>query len=378
MTDFKITFDCANCSGSLPAYLDYILQGVPLPVREEVEEHLARCSGCAREYADLLGLALRERIEPLLDLVLAGEAGEEKLDAPIEYNHHWLEICTLLAEKAGAAAAHSHLGIIHELAGDLEQAVEFHLRALQRAAGLDNSDYVRLHSAAGLGRLYRKQGLWDEASKCLEISRQAADCLLDEYALARTFIELGDFNRRPRGYTTLVKAVRYYRRAAEIGERAGFTKGLEIARGRLARVKLDLSAFLRKHTKQYFRRYYARDVRLTDRFCRDFAARLIDDLAGSGGANRTQTLSLDQSFQGAGRSDILLTSADREAQWDSFQGKRKDRAASLLSGETLALLFRDLQALGLPQHEMEELARFLQEELARELAAEPGFIGNEL
>ncbi len=98
MTEFKRIEDCEKCSGHLPAYLDYILQGIQFPGQEgqeEVEEHLGLCTVCAREYTDLLGMVLRNWMEPLLDQIMVGEPGPENLDLLIEHNSHWFEICTL-------------------------------------------------------------------------------------------------------------------------------------------------------------------------------------------------------------------------------------------------------------------------------------------
>lgn len=114
MNIFKTTADCSSCSVNLAVYVEYILQGTHFSGREEIENHLACCSKCAREYAGLLGMALGNMIDPLLDLVLDGEAGAVDLDLLIEYNRHWFEICTLLEENAGAAVALSHMGLLHE------------------------------------------------------------------------------------------------------------------------------------------------------------------------------------------------------------------------------------------------------------------------
>jgi tetratricopeptide (TPR) repeat protein len=381
MTEFAMSAKCASCSGQLPAYVSYILQGVQLSGCREVEEHLACCPACAWEYAELLGMALQEKIEPLLDLLLEDGAETVSTGLLIGYNQHWLELCNFLADQAGAAAALSHLGILHELGGDYDQAVDFYRKALQQAAQLAGSHYARLHSAAGLGRLYRGRGQWDEALNHLQVCRQAASVMNDQYGLTRSFIELGDYYSRPRSYTALARAVKYYDRAVAAGDRAGYARGREIAQKRLTRLKSDLGLFFRKLTEQYVQRYYDQELQLLDRFCSDFAARLIDEMVCSDGGNSMQAFSLGQSFSGARTPDILRTSLssflEQGVSWDSFQGMEEDTAAPLLSEEALSKLVRDVQGMGLPQQEAEELARCLQEALAREIAAETGFISKE-
>ncbi len=115
MNIFETTADYTTCPANLAVYVDYILQGTHFSGREEIEDHLACCPKCASEYAGLLGMALGNMIYPLLDLVLDVEAGAVDLDLLIEYNRHWFEICTLLEENAGAAAALSHIGLLQSL-----------------------------------------------------------------------------------------------------------------------------------------------------------------------------------------------------------------------------------------------------------------------
>ena len=148
MSESKRMKDCEKNSRQLPAYLDYILHGIQFSGQENVENHLALCSACTQEYTDLLGMVLRNWMEPLLEQTMEGEPGSEDPDLLIEINRHWLEICNLFIEKTGAAEALSHLGILYELKGDNEQAVSYHMEALKRAL-----NYVAI--AASFVQLYK-------------------------------------------------------------------------------------------------------------------------------------------------------------------------------------------------------------------------------
>ena len=362
MTESTRIEDCENYSEQLPAYLDYILHGIPFSGQENVEDHLVLCSTCTREYTDLLGVVLRIWLEPLLDQIMEGEPGPENLGLYIEHNSHWFEISTLLAEKRGSAEALSHLGILYELKDDNEQAVSFHLEALEKAENLDYPSYVQVLSASALGRIYTKQGQWGNVLRYLKISCLASARLKDEYALARNFIETGDYFSRSLSYNNLYRAINIYKSAVEISEQVGYTNCRETAKRRIGKLKTELGEFINKLAENYIKLVYKKEVPSINQFTSRIAAKLIDDMPGFSEASKMHSLFIDKSFSGGTYKKLLAfldTVLDYSPALDSFRAGRESFLGPLLSKKVLVELIKEVHDLGLSQYEAEDLARFL-------------------
>ncbi len=299
MKNDKLMADCAVYSSKLPSYLDYILQGQAFSDSDMIEEHIAICSHCARDYSCLLGFTLHVEIETLKDRFLQRtvmsdyEPAVIDVDSLIEITHHWLFTCQTLDDQAGTTVANSYLGLLHELKKEPDLAEEYHLEALVKVV-VGQENYIILNSTVSLGRIYQTIGKWDEAYKYFCCSERAARELQDTYAIAQCLIELGDYYRhRSEDYIDLGSAIINYQEALKQGEEAGHGIIFEIAQDRIKVLKSSLLKLLKDTTLHFFSGSLNRIDEIPHAFYEGLSDRILDYLAKMKSGIPTVSINLD-------------------------------------------------------------------------------------
>ncbi len=375
MPEPKKTPGCAACSGNIPAYLDYILWGTYFPKHEEIESHLADCSDCFQEYNELLGMVLREKMEPLVDQLLEGERSSKGIGLLIELNSHWWELCFEIGDKAGLSAALSHLGILSELNGDEDEAIDYHHKAMSQQAEAGYDHYTFLLSTYALARLYMARRRWIEAKKYHQKFQKKAEKLDDTLALVRGLIQRGDFFYYFPSNSLLIKAVTCYKQANILGETTGYSKGAEIAEQRILQLKNSLNTQLQHRLGYYISGNESKAFSM-EQLSENFAEFLLEELAEVYASKKeikradytSGEYDISEIFSSAFSSFKKKDSIVESAQFDP--GQKEDL---LLTRNVLIKLMQLVQELGLSYHQAEELARYLQDDLTREMMAKPEF-----
>lgn len=374
MPEPNMASDCAACSGNIPAYLDYMLWGTYLPNHKEIEAHLADCSDCFQKYNDLLGIVLREKMEPLVDQLLEGKTRSTDVGLLIELNNHWWELCFEIGDKAGLSAALSHLGILSELSGEEDEAIDYHHKAISQAeAGYDY--YTLLLSTSALAQLYMSRRRWIEAKKYHQKFQEIADKLDDKYARVRGLIQRGDFFNHFPSSSLLIKAITNYNQANKLSENTGYSKGAEIARQRILKLKNNLKAQIQHRLGYYISGNETRALSM-EQVSENFAEFLVEELAEVYAFEKeikpadytSGEYDISESFSSAFNSFKKKESIIESAEFGP--GQKEDL---LLTRKVLIKLMQLVQELGLSYHQAEELARYLQDDLTREMMAKSDF-----
>jgi len=384
--------ECAICAEYLPAYVDYIIAGRSFPNHKQVEEHLALCPACASEYADLLGIALCEQAEQIQDLVM--DIGPKASQAPmvelarasgldlalaLELNQHWLETCRnqLVQDARGAASALSHIGILHEMLGNLDGALAEHTNALSLADETGNK-YARSRSLASKGRIKYLQGKWSEALESLRAAHETTLEIGDQFAQVRCLITLGDCYSSSRRLSAIAEALQNYSRATEEAERIGFLRALETANGRQDQLKAGLIGFFQRVARDFVQKFIKKERGLFEQFCQDLTSQLAALVSGGRPAPKfaVARLGFGGTSSGAKTPAILLTiisALDELVDWrpveisdKTISTEERQTVVPVLREDAKSDVIRHARQLGLSRREARDLADYLENFVSRE------------